>query len=209
MKKSQTQGLDQIDHAAYQYYLRGFRRRSSGLAGESASGRDDASKQHDTAPASGTARTPRCRKSPRPHRVTLVDRDPAIPCRTRWAVIRSGRIRTLNPESDLFELRSRAMGVTRSGVGLSASLLFSLALMAMLGTAGRIAAQAQPAPAGASAVYWVYVGTYTGGDARPGDLPDGAGRRSVASWARPAGVRLAGPVVPGDPPQPRVPLRGQ
>ncbi len=195
MKKSQTQGLDQIDHAAYKYYLRGFRRRSSGLAGESASGGDDASKQHDTVPASGTARTPRCRKSQRPHRVTLVDRDPAIPCRTRWAVIRSGRIPYVESGIRPLELRSRAMGVTRSGVGLSASLMLSLALMAMVGTAGVSLAQAQvPAPAGASAVYWVYVGTYTGGERGRGiylmELDVLGGRLGARpGWRRPRRTR--------------------
>jgi 6-phosphogluconolactonase len=53
------------------------------------------------------------------------------------------------------------MGVPRSGAGLSASLVVCLALMMLSAAPG--VAQAQ-AVAGASAVYWVYVGTYTDGD---------------------------------------------
>jgi 6-phosphogluconolactonase len=56
------------------------------------------------------------------------------------------------------------MGVPRYGVGLSASLLVSLTLMPILAAPGVARGQAQPAAAGSPAVYWVYVGTYTGGE---------------------------------------------
>src|SRR5262245_52508165 len=53
------------------------------------------------------------------------------------------------------------MRVPPSGVGLLASLLASLTLMSMLAAPGAAQAQAAAAPG----VYWVYVGTYTGGSA--------------------------------------------
>src|SRR5262249_55472367 len=99
-----------------------------------------------------------------------------------------------------------------SGVGLLASLLASLTLMSMLAAPGAAQAQAAAAPG----VYWVYVGTYTGGsapdrsrgiylmefDTRTGQL----GPPSVAAASPSPSVQA---VVPGDPSQPRVSLRGE
>ena len=81
------------------------------------------------------------------------------------------------------------------------------------GRAGRRAAQAQaPALAGSAGVYWVYVGTYTNGQGRDRsrgiylmELDVRSGRLDAPRLA----AASSGPVVPGDPSQPRVPLRGQ
>src|SRR5262249_60354129 len=73
------------------------------------------------------------------------------------------RAQRSRPESTLSELRSRAMGIPRTGVGLPASLLVSLTLISMLAAPGGARAQAQTQSTAAPGVYWVYVGTYTGG----------------------------------------------
>src|SRR5262249_46300993 len=74
------------------------------------------------------------------------------------------RVQRWRPESILFELRSRAMSVPRLGVGPSTSLLSSLIMLAML-AAPAVPALAQTQSTAAPGVYWVYVGTYTGGNA--------------------------------------------
>lgn len=56
------------------------------------------------------------------------------------------------------------MGFPRTGVGPSAGLLVSLVVSWMLGSPGVARAQAQSPSTAAPSVYWVYVGTYTGGD---------------------------------------------
>jgi 6-phosphogluconolactonase len=56
------------------------------------------------------------------------------------------------------------MNVPRLGVGLSTSLLSSLTSLAML-AAPAVPAQAQTQSTAAPGVYWVYVGTYTAGNA--------------------------------------------
>src|SRR5262249_23680453 len=103
-------------------------------------------------------RRPRLWRSP--------DHRRAISCPPRWAVLSSGRVRWGGVRKpSVFELRSRAMGVPRSGVGLPASLMLSLTLMLMLAAPGVAQAQAQrPTAIGSAGVYWVYVGTYTSGE---------------------------------------------
>lgn len=85
------------------------------------------------------------------------------------------------------------MGIPRTGVGLSRSPLPSLILVSMLVAPAAAWAQVQAPSAAANGVYWVYVGTYTGGngpersrgiylmelDTRSGEL--GAPRLAAAS----------------------------
>ena len=98
------------------------------------------------------------------------------------------------------------MGVPRTGVGLSAGLLFSLILAATPAIEGvaRAGVRARRVPAVRRHLHqrrWAR--------AEPGDLPDGSGYPLGRAGRAAAGGRLDRSVVPGDPSQPRVPLRGQ
>jgi 6-phosphogluconolactonase len=57
------------------------------------------------------------------------------------------------------------MRVAASGVRLPSSLLASLIMMSMLAAPDAVRAQTQTQATAAPGVYWVYVGTYTGGNA--------------------------------------------
>lgn len=56
------------------------------------------------------------------------------------------------------------MGVPRTGVGLITSLLVSSIVATMLGAPGVARAQIRATPIAENGKYWVYVGTYTGGN---------------------------------------------